>query len=610
MSYLFRNVLFLGLCFALPTTRADDFDLYYLGGQSNMEGFGTNSELTELERAPVEGAWIYHASAVADQQPALGLGIWARVEPGHGTGFASDGKSNQLSNRFGAELSFAAAVRQRNPHKKIAIIKYARNGSAIDPRAASNWGCWDPDFEAPLGAYRENNQYDQFLATVRSAMMTEDIDGDGTKDRLIPCGILWMQGESDAMYGEDTARNYERNLKRLMDLMRAALRADDLPVAIGRISDSKHESATPTWKHGELVRQAQSDFVMHDRSARLVTETDRYRYSDPWHYDSPGYIELGKRFAEAILAIPQRPYGKMFEEGAKLTVEVGAGAGGEGPAWDAELGVLSSGNGNIHRWSNDRVASVYREGAGTNGLLFDSQKRLLACEPKLKRVTRTERDGKLTVLTDAFEGKPYNTPNDLSLDSKGRIYFSDPRYGDRTDMAIHDANGMTVEGVYRIDLDGKVSRVIGREVSRANGVLVTADDRYLLVADNNNNTDGGARRLWRFELNRDGSVNPQTAKVLFDWGRGRGPDGLKQDVLGNLYVAGGLNHSNPPYEPDASVRAGVYVMNIEGQLLDFVPVPTDEVTNCAFGGVDRKTLYITGGGTLYSIRCKHAGYSH
>jgi sugar lactone lactonase YvrE len=232
---------------------------------------------------------------------------------------------------------------------------------------------------------------------------------------------------------------------------------------------------------------------------------------------------------------------------------------------------------------------------------------LLACEPKLKRLTRMERDGKLTVLTDAFEGKPYNTPNDLTVDSKGRIYFSDPRYGDRTDMAIRDVNGMTVEGVYRIDLDGKVSRVIGREVSRANGVLVTANDKYLLVADNNNDTDGGARKLWRFDLNSDGSVNLQSAKVLFDWGLGRGPDGLKQDVKGNLYVAGGLNRSNPPYEPDASVRAGIYVLNIEGQLLDFVPVPTDEVTNCAFGGEDRKTLYITGGGTLYSIKCKYAG---
>jgi gluconolactonase len=389
--------------------------------------------------------------------------------------------------------------------------------------------------------------------------------------------------------------------------MRAALRVDDLPVAIGRISDSKQGTAELTWAHGELLREAQARFVHRDRSARLITETDDYQYSDPWHYDTRGYLELGERFAEAVLSIPRPPMGSMFEEGAKLTVEVGDGAGGEGPAWDAELGVLTSGNGNINRWSRDRVASVFREGAGTNGLLFDTAGRLVACEPKLRRVTRMDRDGTLNVLTDNYEGKAYNTPNDLTLDSQGRIYFSDPRYGDRDDMAIRNEQGQTVEGVYRIDLDGTVSRVIGREVDRANGVLVTSDDEYLLVADNNNNTNGVTRALWRFDLNTDGSVDLATKKKLFDWGQGRGPDGLAQDAQGHLYVAAGLNRSNPPFEPDSSYRGGIYVLDLDGRLLDFVAVPTDEVTNCAFGGEDGKTLYITGGGTLYSIRCKFAG---
>ncbi len=592
---------------SLPATLGDEFDLYYLGGQSNMEGFGTTSELAESQQQAVAGAWIYQTTAKADQQPALGLGHWARVAPGHGTGFSSDGTTNKLSDRFGVELSFAAELRQRRPDRKIAIIKYARNGSSIDSQASADWGCWDPDFEAPTGAYRDMNQYDQFLATIRNALSVDDIDGDGTRDRLVPSGIVWMQGESDAAYNEEIARNYDQNLQRLMDLMRAALRSDDLPVAIGRISDSKRGTSDLTWRHGALVREAQAEFVYRDRAARLVTETDQYRYSDPWHYDSRGYLELGKRFAEAMLSIPRQPLGSMFEEGAQLAIEVGNGAGGEGPAWDPELGVLSSGNGNINRWSRDREASVLREGAGTNGLLFDAQGRLLACEPKLRRVTRMDRDGNWTVLTDAFEGEPYNTPNDLALDSKGRIYFSDPRYGDRSDMAIRDDQGQTVEGVYRIDLDGKVTRVIGREVNRANGVLVTAGDKHLLVADNNNNTDGVTRKLWRFDLNGDGTVDLQSAKKLFDWGQGRGPDGLKQDVRGNLYVAAGLNRSNPPFEPDSSFRAGIYVLDIEGRLLDFIPVPTDEVTNCAFGGDDRKTLYITAGGTLYSIRCKFAG---
>jgi gluconolactonase len=584
--------------------RADDFDLYYLGGQSNMEGFGSNSELDASNRSPVQDAWIYHSTPLPDQQPALGIGKWSVVQPGHGTGFTTDGTENRLSDRFGAEVSFARTLRALRPNRKIAIIKYARNGSSLDQSSADHWGCWEPDFEARTGAFRNINQYDQFLATLRGALSVSDIDGDGTVDRLVPAGILWMQGESDATHGEQVAQAYEKNLKRLMDLMRSAMRSDDLPVIIGRISDSKKGGADLIWKHGDIVRAGQASFVYNDKAAKLITDTDWYKYSDPWHYDTQGYLDLGAKFANAILTMPRPGALSLFEEGGKLEVEVGDGAGGEGPAWDSEWGVLTSGNGNIHRWSNDRMASIYREGAGTNGLLFDAKGNLLACEPKLRRVTRTDRQGNLTVLTDAFQGAKYNTPNDLSVDSKGRIYFSDPRYGEREDMEVLDESGKTIEGVYRIDLDGKVQRVIGREVERANGVLVTSDDKHLLVADNNNDSLGGARKLWRFDLKKDGSVDKSSAKVLFDWGQGRGPDGVKQDSSGNLYVAGGLNRSNPPAEPDSSVRGGVYVLTIDGELLDFLPVPTDEVTNCAFGGKDRKTLYITGGGTLYSARLK------
>jgi len=156
----------------------------------------------------------------------------------------------------------------------------------------------------------------------------------------------------------------------------------------------------------------------------------------------------------------------------------------------------------------------------------------------------------------------------LTLDSKGRIYFSDSRYGDRSKMEFKDDQGKSVEGVYRIDPDGSVARVIGRQVERANGVLVTANDRYLLVTDNNNDSDGGARKLWRFDLQADGSVNLQSARMLFDWAHGRGPDGLKQDMQGNLYVAAGLNRSNPSHEPESSIRAGIYVLDIEGRLLE------------------------------------------
>src|SRR5207248_1748296 len=193
-----------------------------------------------------------------------------------------------------------------------------------------------------------------------------------------------------------------------------------------------------------------------------------------------------------------------------------------------------------------------------------------------RRRTRTAADDKITVHADKFDSKRFNEPNDLTVDSKGRNNFSDPRYGPSAGKDQLDEKGRTIEGVYRIDPDGKVSRVLGREVERANGVLVSADDKYLYVADNDNNHEGGARKLWRFDLKADGTADAASKKLLYDWGKGRGPDGVKQDVMGRLYVAAGLNKPNPPFEPAEDVKGGIYVLSPEGKLLAFLPVPTDE----------------------------------
>jgi gluconolactonase len=297
----------------------------------------------------------------------------------------------------------------------------------------------------------------------------------------------------------------------------------------------------------------------------------------------------------------------IFAPQAKLKVESAGGSGGEGPAWDPKLGVLTSGNGHIYQLDRAGKSRIYRKGAGTNGLLLDAKGRLLACEPAQRRITRTEEDGTIAVLTDRYEGKRYNQPNDITVDSHGRIYFSDPRYGNPKGMEMFDAAGKNIEGIYRIDPDGKVTRVTGRELDRPNGVLVSHGDRYLYVADNNNDTKGGARKLWRFDLRKDGGVDLDSRKLLHDWGAGRGPDGLKQDQEGRLYVAAGLNKPNPPFEPATDQKGGIYVFSPEGKLLTFLPVPTDEVTNCAFGGDDLRTLYITAGSTLYSIRTRTPG---
>ncbi|MBS0201817.1 MAG: SMP-30/gluconolactonase/LRE family protein [Planctomycetes bacterium] len=299
--------------------------------------------------------------------------------------------------------------------------------------------------------------------------------------------------------------------------------------------------------------------------------------------------------AEPILIAGTKP---------ELLQEHGAG---EGPAWHPELGLLTSGEGNTNRRDKQGKISIYRQGTGSNGLMFDRQGRLVMCEAVRRRVTRVEPDGTVTVLADSYEGKKFNQPNDLTMDARNRIYFSDPRYGDRTDMEIVDPQGRKVEGVYRIDPSGNVTRIITHEVDRPNGLVVTHDDKYLFVADNNNDTVGGARKLWRFELNPEGTVDFGSQKLIHDWKSTRGPDGMKLDAAGRLYVAGGLNKPNLPYETAETPTAGIYVFSPAGELLEFVAIPRDETTNCSFGDDDLKTLFVTSGGSLWSLRTTMPG---
>jgi len=300
----------------------------------------------------------------------------------------------------------------------------------------------------------------------------------------------------------------------------------------------------------------------------------------------------------------------VWEKGAQLQVvsEIGAG---EGPAWNPAVGLVSSfGSVYLHDVENpNRVApQIYIKDLGTNGLLWDAEGRLLCCQPSKQRVIRIEKDGNETVLTDKYNDAPYNQPNDITTDNEGRIYFSDPKYGPYENLPQKDLDGKPVEGVYMIDTDGYVTIQIVHSVDRPNGVLVSKDQKYLWVAGNNNNKIGGERALFRFErMSCCGSVLIDTKEMIFDWGDSRGPDGMVQDARGNVYVAGGLNREDAEFETNRH-RGGIYVFNSRGKAIGFIAVPKDEVTNCTFGGSDLKTLYITAGGTLYSIRTKNKGW--
>lgn len=251
--------------------------VFILAGQSNMNGFGYNKDLPN-DLKSFKDIYIFQGNSVPDGDLNGGTGKWNVLKPGNGTGFKTNGKSNQLSDRFGLELSFAKRIKELFPNDKIALIKYAREGTSIDSVARGSFGCWDADFHGTNGI----SQYDNFLKTLKNALAETDIDGDGKIDELLPSGILWMQGEGDASHNEEIASRYYGHLKVLMNQMRAALLTDDLPVVIGKISDSGKNEKGKVWPTGELVQYAQEKFVKDDKKAAIVRSTIRYNYgNDP-----------------------------------------------------------------------------------------------------------------------------------------------------------------------------------------------------------------------------------------------------------------------------------------------------------------------------------------
>lgn len=294
----------LALSCAIATSsdaHAKVYRVYYLGGQSNMDGYGLTEDLTEAQQAPVEGCMIYRGTIQQFGDEPTGLGAWATLEPGFGVGHSSDGFTNRFGNRFGPELSFGAQMQKLHPDEHIAIIKYSRGGSSI--MLETGGSTWDVDDQREKNGRVGINQFDHALKTIDMALSVRDIDGDGEDDTLIPCGIVWMQGESDGT-NKAAADAYEQNLSELMNLLRAALRVDELPVVIGRISDSGLKGGgQPVWKWGDQIRAAQQGFCEKDPAAALVTSTDDYGYSDRAHYDSEGYLDLGIQFARTMHAL-------------------------------------------------------------------------------------------------------------------------------------------------------------------------------------------------------------------------------------------------------------------------------------------------------------------
>jgi gluconolactonase len=260
-----------------------------------------------------------------------------------------------------------------------------------------------------------------------------------------------------------------------------------------------------------------------------------------------------------------------------------------------------------HIWKFDpttKKATIFRSPSGmSNGLKFDAEGNLLAAEGADcggRRVTRTDmKTGKSYIIADTYEGKPLNSPNDITIDEKGRIYFSDPRY-----LGAEPIDQPT-QAVYRIDTDGSLHRII-TDAGKPNGVAISPDQKTLYVVTNDNGNTGigrlkkeenskkGSMALLAYDLAADGTA--KFRKTLVDYAPQDGPDGMVCDKEGNLFVA--VRDETKP---------GIYVYTPDGKELAYIK--TEIPTNVGFGrGAEAKTLYITAGKSLYRIKVNTEGY--
>jgi gluconolactonase len=279
----------------------------------------------------------------------------------------------------------------------------------------------------------------------------------------------------------------------------------------------------------------------------------------------------------------------------------------EGPAWDGS-GLLFTNIPNSRIMRYDPATgqfSVFREGANrANGLMFDKQGRLYGCEGGApgqeggRRIVRYEPEGGVMVVCDRFEGKRLNSPNDLAIDNQGRIWFTDPRYGDdRNDMELDH------ESVFRADPQPDGPWTVTRmtyDTTAPNGLLLSPDNSTLYVAQSKYG-DGQKRELRAYPIQADGALGEYT--VLHNFYPHRGIDGMCLDSKGNIIATAGWEVSGP--------GGMIYVFAPNGRVLETHPLPCDRPTNCTFGDADLRTLYVTSiDGQLLRARTERQGLLH
>ena len=261
----------------------------------------------------------------------------------------------------------------------------------------------------------------------------------------------------------------------------------------------------------------------------------------------------------------------------------------EGPAWFAAGRYLvwsDIPNDRMLRWDecSGHVSEFRRSAQNSNGNTVDNQGRLITCEHLSRSVTRTEFDGRVSTVADRLHGKRFNSPNDVVVKSDGSIWFTDPDYGILTDYE-GDASQADMDScdVYRVDVDGTVTRVIG-SMLKPNGLAFSPDENYLYVSDTGaSHVPGGPRHIRRFELDDEGkSIVADT--VLCECNNGLF-DGFALDTQHNLWCSAG---------------DGVHCFDRSGRLIGKILLP-EIVSNVTFGGPKKNRLFITATTSLYSV---------
>jgi gluconolactonase len=261
----------------------------------------------------------------------------------------------------------------------------------------------------------------------------------------------------------------------------------------------------------------------------------------------------------------------------------------EGPVWsfrDSHLTFSDIPGDTMYRWDEREGVREYRKPSNfSNGLAYDADGALIACEHRTRRVTRETPDG-LKTIADTYRGKRLNAPNDVVLASDGSLVFTDPHYGLGDGFGGPAEQEQPVRGVYRIPPGGGEPELLVADFTGPNGLALSPDGVTLYVAD----TEEFHIRALAVASNWALSGGD----VLIDLPReGEGvPDGLKLDLAGNIYSTG---------------AGGIWICSPAGELLGQISVP-EVAANLAWGHEDAQTLYVTASTGLYRVRCKATGH--